>query len=89
VTGIMNKFNTFEAFEEEKGWGYVALHSAMHCEVELGQNQGRVLDRWRNCCHKNSRRRNLGGSINQPTAKVKWETEGSDMNTLYLAQQLI
>lgn len=61
VNGIMDEINIFEASEEEKSWREAALYSAMYCEGEMGQNQGRVLNGWRKCCHADSLGRNMGG----------------------------
>jgi len=40
IIGRMEKFNTCEASEEEKGWCEFALHSTIHCEGQSGQNWG-------------------------------------------------
>lgn len=36
IIAIMDKFNTCETSEEEKGWCEFALHSAIYCDRQLG-----------------------------------------------------
>jgi len=86
----MDKFNTCEAPEEDKGWSEFALNSTIHCEGQLGQNRrGGILDEWGNCSREHSPERNLGDYVKQSTAKVEGKPERGDSKIMSLAQQLI